>query len=66
MAWPEVQPPAYLVPNPTKKPPNTIIDMFLIENIFFQENISLGTIPLKSVNPNAAKSVTVFSEIATK
>lgn len=23
--WPEVQPPAYLVPNPTKNPPKTII-----------------------------------------
>ena len=37
IACPEVQPPAYLAPNPTRKPPTTITINPLSENKDFQE-----------------------------
>ncbi len=42
IAWPEVHPPAYLVPNPTKKPPIMIIIIPYKVNKFSQLKISLG------------------------
>ena len=48
IAWPEVQPPAYRVPNPTKKPPR-IKNMkpFAVNNVS-SENKSAGIRPEKS------------------
>ena len=42
MEWPEVHPPAYRVPNPTKNPPITINVNPLKVNNDFQEKSSLG------------------------
>ena len=42
---PDVQPLAYLVPNPTIKPPTTIKRKPLMESNIFQLNSSLGSNP---------------------
>jgi hypothetical protein len=39
MAWPDVQPPAYLVPNPIKNPPPRNINRPFADNKKFQLNI---------------------------
>jgi len=61
MAWPDVQPPAYLVPKPTIKPPITKKKRPLSVNRFSQLNISAGRRFLKSVMPRAARSAWVLS-----
>ena len=44
MECPDVQPPAYLVPKPIKKPPPIIMTNPLTDNNCSQLNISTGTI----------------------
>src|SRR5215472_6185726 len=51
MECPEVQPPAYLVPNPTRNPPITVKMIPLTENRAGQLNRSLGISPAKSFTP---------------
>ena len=43
IAWPDVQPPAYLVPNPTRKPPPTIMTKPCIETVSYT-HLTLPTI----------------------
>lgn len=43
MAWPEVQPPAYRVPNPTKKPPKMMNIKPLRVNNDSKLNMDIGT-----------------------
>ncbi len=63
MAWPDVQPPAYRVPKPTKKPPKTKnISPFTLK-IFSTENKSAGINPENEVIPISLKSAMVFSAI---
>lgn len=47
MACPDVHPSAYLVPNPIRNPPSTIIINPFIVNKFSQLNSSKGTSALK-------------------
>ena len=51
MECPDVQPPAYRVPKPTRKPPATVNRSPCRENRFAQLKISTGIIPEKSVIP---------------
>src|SRR5262249_48633611 len=51
MAWPDVQPPAYAVPNPTRNPPTTIETKPLSVTSEDHANTSCGARPLRSVNP---------------
>lgn len=45
MAWPDVQPPAYLVPKPTRNPPAIIITNPRRVNKLPAENSCDGTMP---------------------
>jgi len=63
MAWPEVHPLPYLVPNPTKKPPITIKIKPRSVNRPAQLNISIGKMELKFIMPSLDKSATVLLEI---
>lgn len=65
MACPEVHPPAYRVPNPTKNPPKTIKKKPFRLSKSPKLNNSVGNKPLKLVIPKALKSVLVSSEMAT-
>jgi len=60
--WPDVQPFAYLVPNPIKKPPDMKNNNPLIENKLPQLNISLGSKPAKLAIPNSLSFATVLEE----
>ena len=60
MECPLVQPPAYLVPKPTKKPPTTIMVNPLIDKRLCQLNNWFGTKPRKSVMPYPESSVASF------
>ena len=51
IAWPDVQPPAYLVPKPTRKPPTTMSIKPLNVNNELNENNCLGTRLEKSLMP---------------
>jgi hypothetical protein len=55
---PEVHPPAYLVPKPTRKPPVTINKNPCTENKLFQLKSSGGTNTLKLVTPCCRRSLT--------
>lgn len=63
MACPLVQPPAYRVPKPTKKPPITKKKSPFRVKIFSTLNMSAGIILVKSVMPNADKLAMVLSAI---
>lgn len=64
IAWPEVQPPAQRVPNPTKNPPITIkIKPFRLK-ILSTPKMSNGIRLPKSFTPNAFKSMIVDSAIS--
>ena len=45
MAWPDVHPPPYLVPKPTKNPPDITMNIAVGDEMFVQLNISFGTKP---------------------
>src|SRR5690606_13961093 len=60
---PEVHPPAYRVPNPTIKPPNTKKNKPFHVKMFSQLNISSGIILSNRVMPNKARSSCVEAAI---
>jgi len=65
MAWPEVQPPAYLVPKPTRNPAITKIDIPFKFSIASQLNISDGNKVAPTFSkPMAFKSSMVLDERA--
>ncbi len=65
IACPEVQPPAYLAPKPTIKPPNTrIMIPFRLVNTFNPKSSS-GCMPVGAFKPNAERSLIVLAEICT-
>ena len=57
IACPEAEPPAYLVPKPTIKPPMTKKNKPFKVKTLSQLNISAGNKLLKLVNPKAFKSL---------
>ena len=64
IACPDVQPPAYLVPKPTRKPPATVrSNPFTLNNVC-QLNKSEGIKPEKSLTPYAERSFTSFGLIS--
>lgn len=64
IACPDVQPPAYRAPNPTRNPPRTIKMSPCADNKLPQLNTSDGTKPVKSVSPRFRKSFIVDWEMA--
>src|SRR5260370_35001188 len=64
MVWPDVQPPAYAVPNPTRNPPTMIAMKPLTVSSDDHANTSCGARPLRSVNPKWGSAATVPDEIA--
>ena len=62
IAWPDVQPPAYRAPKPTRNPPITINMKPLTVNNDDQLKISAGRMFPKSCTPNALRWVMVASE----
>ena len=62
IAWPDVHPPAYRAPKPTKKPPPRIITSPGKEASPCQEINSAGTSPEKLVMPMSSSAVTVEGE----
>ena len=65
MAWPDVQPPAYRVPKPTRKPPATIKINPRKVNSRLNANISRGSKPLKSFTPSCRNNAAVCGLILT-
>ena len=64
IAWPEVQPPAYRVPKPTKKPPTHHTNKLTGEVQLDQLNSSPGSRLVVSCIPYLCKVESVLSEIA--
>jgi len=62
--WPEVHPPAYRVPNPTKNPPIIINISPWTEKIRSRLKISNGSKPLRSWMPSSPKVLCVSLLIA--
>ena len=65
IACPEVHPPAYLAPNPTKNPPPKIMTRPGKEAKPFQDIISGGTSPEKSVIPKSLNAASVAGASST-
>jgi len=65
MACPDVQPPAYLVPKPTKKPPITIKIKPLKVRSWSKLKTSFGSKPLKSLIPCCCNTAWVCGLIST-
>src|SRR5437588_4557681 len=62
--WPDVQPPAHDVPNPTRKPPPTIMSKPRTLRRTCQVNSCRGTSPVKSRMPSAARDACAWGVMA--
>src|SRR5437588_7438514 len=65
MPWPDVHPPAHEVPNPTRKPPPTIMRRPRTLRRACQVNNWRGTSPVKSRMPSAARDACAWGVMAT-
>ena len=60
IAWPDVHPPAYAVPNPTRNPPKTTDTNPRRVNRACQLKISCGATPDRSWSPNGSVAIRMF------